>query len=180
MPPARRTQLRLGVDRLQAHQPHQPLHPLAVDRLALLDQPLRQPPAAEERVGGVLLVDQPHQPQVLRRLGRRLVVQAGAAQPQQFALPAHAQLRVVGLDQRPQLAQANGPTFFLSHSSSILSRPICSNSSAFWASASAVAALAAVAEDLVGAGEQLLLPGVDQGRVDPVLAGQLVDGLDLP
>src|SRR4029453_13087281 len=36
--------------------------------------------------------------------------------------------------------------------------------------------LAAVAEDLVGPGEQLLLPGVDQGRVDPVLAGQLVDG----
>ena len=39
-------------------------------------------------------------------------------------------------------AQAIAPTFFLSHSSSILSRPICSNSSAFSASASAAPALA--------------------------------------
>ena len=31
-------------------------------------------------------------------------------------------------------------------------------------------------EDLVSAGEQLLLPGVDESRVDAVLAGQLVDG----
>src|SRR5262249_26304192 len=38
-------------------------------------------------------------------------------------------------------AQAIGPTFFLSHSSSTLRRPICSNSWAFSASASAVAAL---------------------------------------
>src|SRR5262249_3046738 len=36
--------------------------------------------------------------------------------------------------------------------------------------------LGAIAEDLLGAGEQLLLPAVDQGRVDLVLAGQLVDG----
>src|SRR5947199_198482 len=36
--------------------------------------------------------------------------------------------------------------------------------------------LAAGAEDLVGPGEQLLLPGVDQGRMDPVLARQFVDG----
>ena len=33
-----------------------------------------------------------------------------------------------------------------------------------------------MAEDLVRTGEQLLLPGVDQGRVAPVLAGQLVGG----
>jgi hypothetical protein len=36
--------------------------------------------------------------------------------------------------------------------------------------------LAGFAEDLVGAGEQLLLPAVDQRRVDPVLPRQLVDG----
>src|SRR4029079_2535604 len=38
-------------------------------------------------------------------------------------------------------AQASGPTFFLSHSSSILRRPICSNNSALSASASAGGAL---------------------------------------
>ena len=35
--------------------------------------------------------------------------------------------------------------------------------------------LVAVAEDLVGPGEELLLPGVDRGRVDPLLARQFVD-----
>ncbi len=112
LPPARRTQLRLGVNRLQPHEPQQPLHPLAVDRLPLLDQPLRQPPAAQERVGRVLLVEQLHQPQVLRCLRRCLVVQAGAAQPQQRALPPHAQLRVARLDQTPQLFRRAGRLFF--------------------------------------------------------------------
>jgi site-specific DNA recombinase len=112
VPPAGGAQLRLGVDRLQAHPPHQPLHPLAVDLLPLRDQPLRQPPTTEEGVGGVLLVDQPHQPQVLRRLGRRLIVQAGAGQPQQFALPPHTQLRVVRLDQRSQLVRRSVRLFF--------------------------------------------------------------------
>src|SRR5262249_18638285 len=36
--------------------------------------------------------------------------------------------------------------------------------------------LAAVAEDLVGPGQQLLLPGVDEGGVGAVLARQLVYG----
>ena len=36
--------------------------------------------------------------------------------------------------------------------------------------------MAAVGEDRLGPGEQLLLPAVDQGRVDPELAGQFVDG----
>jgi site-specific DNA recombinase len=112
MPAARRTQLRLGVERLQAHDPHQPPHPLAVDRLPLPGQPGRQPPAAEERVGRVLPVDQRHQPQVVRRLRGRLVIQAGAAQPQQRALPADAQLRVTGLDERPQLVRRAGRLFF--------------------------------------------------------------------
>ncbi len=35
--------------------------------------------------------------------------------------------------------------------------------------------LAAVAEEVLGASQELLLPGVDQGGVDGVLAGQLVD-----
>src|SRR5690348_423673 len=37
--------------------------------------------------------------------------------------------------------------------------------------------LAAVAEEVGGAGEELLLPAMDQGGMDAVLAGQLVDGL---
>src|SRR5437870_4293527 len=37
--------------------------------------------------------------------------------------------------------------------------------------------LAAVLEQALGAGQEVLLPGVDQGGVDGVLAGQLVDRL---
>jgi site-specific DNA recombinase len=99
VPPARCRQLRLGVDRLQAHDPHEPPHPLAVDRLALLDQPLRQPPAAEEGMVGVLPVDQPHQPQVRGVGGGRPVVEAGAVQAEQLALAAQAQGGVIDLDQ---------------------------------------------------------------------------------
>ena len=91
----------LRVDRLQAHHPHQPPHPLAVHLLPLFVQPDRHPPAAVERAGGVLLVDEPHQPQVLGRLPAGLVVEARPAQPQQLTLPAHAQGRVAVLDQRP-------------------------------------------------------------------------------
>ena len=39
-----------------------------------------------------------------------------------------------------------------------------------------MAALAAVGEERLGPGQQLLLPAVDQGRVDAELAGQFVDG----
>src|ERR1700733_1565748 len=96
--------------------------------------------AAEVRVRGVMLVDQLHQRQVLRCLSGWLIVQAGAAKPQQVALSPHAQLGVIGLHQRA--FQLNGlGHFFLSHSNSILSRPICSNSSA-WAARASVAAVA--------------------------------------
>ena len=50
---------------------HQPLHPLAIDRLPGTLQRSRHPPAAVERGQEELLIDQPHQAQVLLRLGRR-------------------------------------------------------------------------------------------------------------
>src|SRR5262249_61625529 len=89
MPPSRQTQSGLGIDRLQAHQPHQALHPLAVDWLPLLDQPGGHPPTAVEGTGGVLLVDEPHQPQVLGRLAGRLVVEARPAPPPPPPPPPH-------------------------------------------------------------------------------------------
>jgi site-specific DNA recombinase len=89
-----------GVDRLQAHGPHQPLHSLAVHPLSLLDQPPGHPPTAVARAGGVLLVDQSHQPQVLGRLARRLMIEARTIQPEQLALAADAQGQMSGFDQR--------------------------------------------------------------------------------
>jgi transposase len=51
-----------------------------------------------ERPGLVQLVDLPHQRQVLRRLLRRLIVEARSVQPHQLALSPHAELRVAGLN----------------------------------------------------------------------------------
>ena len=112
MPAPGHAQPRLGVNGLQAHDAHQPLHPLAVDRLPLPDQPGGQLPAAVKRVGRVLLVDEPHQPQVLGRLTRRLVVQARPVQPEQLALPADAQLGVADLDQGTQSLSRVRQLFF--------------------------------------------------------------------
>lgn len=47
----------LGIDRLQAHLTHQPLHALAIHRIALLRQMYRHPTTAIERGFQVLLVN---------------------------------------------------------------------------------------------------------------------------
>ena len=62
------------MDRLQAHQAHQTLDSLAVDLLPLTGQPDGHPTTAEVGCLEILLVDPPHQSQVLDRLRRRLVV----------------------------------------------------------------------------------------------------------
>ena len=72
-------------------------------------------PTAIDRLGGVLRVDESHQVQVLLGLGGRLVVEAGAGQAQQFALPADAQFRMADLDQRP-LGLNRGRQIFFSPS----------------------------------------------------------------
>src|SRR5262249_43987871 len=126
-PPGR--QVRLGVDGLQSHDPQQPLHPLAVHLVALAPQPRRDPPAPVERAPRVLLVDPPHQGQVLGRLGGRLVVERRRFQADQLALPADAQLGVALVDQAPP-GVSRGRQLFFTQSSSTLSRPICSYSSA--------------------------------------------------
>jgi site-specific DNA recombinase len=168
--------LRLGVERLQPPQPQQPRHPLAVDRFPGLDQPLRQPPATADGVGGVLPVDQPHQPQVLLARGGRLVVQASAAQPQEFALPAHTQLRVVGFDPGPQPLRRAAQLFFEPLQLHLEAADLLEQLGLRGRGVGR-GGLAAVGEDLVGAGEQLLLPGVEQSRVDSILTRQLVAGL---
>jgi site-specific DNA recombinase len=108
----RPTQPGLGVDRFQAHDPHQPLHPLAVYPFPALQEPGRHPPAAVKRASGVLLIDEPHQPQVLGRLGCRRVVQARPVQPQQLTLTADAQPRVADHDQRPLTVSRRRQLFF--------------------------------------------------------------------
>jgi hypothetical protein len=66
----------------------------------LLGQPPGHPAAAVERVSRVLLVDPPHQSQILGRLAGRLVGEARSVQAEQLALAADTQGRVADLDQR--------------------------------------------------------------------------------
>src|SRR5260370_190415 len=79
---------RSGIDSLHADHPNQPLDPLSMHPPPLAGQPLGHPPAAVERAGGLLFVDQSHQPQILGSRAGRLVVEGRAVQPQQLALSA--------------------------------------------------------------------------------------------
>jgi len=69
-------------------------------------------PHWRERSPDVLLVQQPHQRQVVRTLLPRFVVQARPRQPHQFALPHHGDLRMARLDPPPPLVNRPGPPFF--------------------------------------------------------------------
>lgn len=66
-----------GDCRLQAHEAHQPLDPLAVDTIPLAPQLGRHLATAEEGRDQVLLVDESHQRQVLGALAGRLVIVRG-------------------------------------------------------------------------------------------------------
>jgi len=76
------------VDCRQSHPLHQALHPLAIDRMALGLKPCCHPPRAVERSAQVLAVDKRHQFQFVGAGRDRPIVECGAAEPQQFALPA--------------------------------------------------------------------------------------------
>lgn len=103
----------LSVYRLQAHQTHEPLHPLAVHGVALPAQPAGHLARAEERIRQIGLVDHPHQAQVRVGLGLRLVIVAGPGQAEQFALPGDRQLGMLRFDHAAALLNARaGQLFF--------------------------------------------------------------------
>ena len=83
----RPTRVRLGIDRLDAHYPHQPLDTLAVDPAALPPEMSGHGTTAVGRCLQVLLIDQPHQLQILGIDRPWDIVERGAAQSQQPALP---------------------------------------------------------------------------------------------
>src|SRR5208282_3862612 len=96
-----------GIDRLQSHQSHQTLCPLAVDA-----EHLGHLPAAVARRLQVLLVDPTHPLQILRRLADRSVIPARPIQAQQLALPTHTQPRKPRLDALPLEVNRVGQLFF--------------------------------------------------------------------
>lgn len=96
----------------KCHSPQQPLHTLAIDFLALTDQPGRHTTAAVERMPGVLLVEQTHQPQVRGCFLSSLIVQARPSQTEQLALPPHAQLGMILVDQATLVSYRDRQLFF--------------------------------------------------------------------
>ncbi len=124
----RHTQAWLGIDGFHAHQTQQAAHPLLVDRMALLPQPGRHARHPVEGRLGVLLVQEPHEPQILRALARGLGVPTRPGDAQQGTLPRDAHLRMgrlnQRLNQRPCVGEHKTP-LLRSQSTSTLSWPIC-------------------------------------------------------
>jgi len=114
----------------QTHLPHQALHALAVDPMARCVQEHRHAPAAVKRPAGVLLVDQRPQLQVVLVLALlpgcsiNPAVHRRARHTGQLALTRQRQLCVLGFDPVQARLLTHGPSFFLSQSTSIFSRPI--------------------------------------------------------
>ena len=115
---------RRPIDRLKPHQAHQPTGPASADPHALAAQVKRHPTGAVKRVLQEELVDAAHQRERLRALPLRLVVERGAPDRQQAALPAQAQRRVVAHNHRAALRAAHRPGPRDKKSRSTISSPI--------------------------------------------------------
>ena len=100
---------RRPIDCLKPHQAHQPSGPASADPHALAAQVKCHPTGAVERILQEQLVDPPHRRERPRALPLRLVVERGAPERQQAALPAQAQRRVVAHHHRAALRPAHRP-----------------------------------------------------------------------
>jgi hypothetical protein len=108
---ARRSRLPALVDCGQSQQPHQALHPLAVDVMALGRQPCRHPPRTVIGPGQIVPIDQRHNRKILRADLSRLEIHRRAGQCQQPALLGCWQRRVPALDHRAPFRPAQLPSF---------------------------------------------------------------------
>lgn len=108
----RLAQIRLGIKGQQTPCAQPPAPALGIHWIALLHKPGRAAPHPGERAARVLLIQQAHQLQILRTFLDRLVVQPGAVQPQQLALPPQTDLAVVRLDQLALLRKRLIQLFF--------------------------------------------------------------------
>src|SRR4051812_23056577 len=116
----------------QPHQPHQALHPLAVDREALGGQPRRHAARPVEGARQILTVDQLHQPEIVCADRSRAAVDRGPADIQQVALAADGQGGMRAVDHRATLGPASLPS--LKKSFSTFRWPIWRYSSPTWIS----------------------------------------------
>lgn len=101
-------QPRLRVDRFQAHHLRQPPHSMAPHLAPLAVQPVHPLAASIEGALCIYLVDERHQPQVLRILAARLVIQPRPVHAQQFTLTPQTDFAVAEVHQlAPPLSRAD-------------------------------------------------------------------------
>lgn len=121
----RLARVRALVDRDQPQQPHQPLHPLAIDDVTLGGQPRHHPARAVIGPSQILPVNQSHDRQILGADFGRLPVNRRARHLQQAASLRYRQYRVLALDHRTPLGSAHLPSFRAKKSFSTFNWPIC-------------------------------------------------------
>src|SRR5450759_446570 len=132
---------RLAVDRLDTHQLHEGAHMAAADSGTFALKHACQFPRSQKRMREVQLVKAAHQRQIGRRHRLRLVVQARAAQIEQFTLTQDRH-RTIPRDQRFALGRPNRPSALAKKSRSMVSSPTLACRSRMRRSASSAAGLA--------------------------------------
>src|SRR5205823_9731582 len=165
VPSSRFGGIRPAIERLDPHPPHHRRDPLAADRDALPTQQIAQHPTARERVVEVQFVDPPHDRKIGRGHRAWLVIEAAAAEPQNFRLPPQRQ-SMTAVDHRFALSMPALPSAPAKKSFSSVSSPIFASS--VFRSTDGAASLAADPEPNTPGGtlHQLRLPGRDLVRVN--------------
>ena len=167
----RRARVRSLVDRHQTGEPHQTPDPFAVDDMALGRQPRRHPPRAVIRSRQVLPINQRHDRAVFLADLRRPAVDRSAGDRQQSALSRYRQRWSLALDQTAPFRPAHLPSFRdkkIVFDLQLANLPI--------QNINLLRCCAAAFENARRSVQQLLLPGVELVRVNPVRARQLGKG----
>ncbi len=116
------------VDRIDPHQPHQSAHTFAVHHFAVPSQYRHHATRPVKRRRQILLVQPPHQSQIIGTHRRSSVIQRRARNLQQPALRHDRQISVGPVDQRQPHYLVHGPDLLRKKSRSTVSSPIFSYS----------------------------------------------------
>ena len=163
------------MDRLQAHRPHRPPHPVPADRMAFPAELAGHLTRAVKRVLQIGLVDPAHQRQALRALALGPVIQRGTADRQDRALPAQTQRRIVAPDHRPARRPAHRLSPRAKKSRSTVSWPILACRSWISTSRSALAFSAPLENTASKPSTRLALPDTHLVRMHLVPTRDLLD-----
>ena len=104
-------QMRLRINSLQTHLPHQSLHMLPVDLTIVPPQVSRHLPGTVEWRLSILLVDHAHEQQIVL-IHHRFIVEAGARDAQKLRLVADGNLSIRIVNERYLIPMGQVQIFF--------------------------------------------------------------------